>query len=63
MHDCISSVFAVCLYYNYHSVSTCMTVCIIFVYTVEPLLEDSPNKGHHINYLPTYKGHFLRHQE
>ena len=31
MHDCISSVFAVCLYYNYHSVSTCMTVCIIFV--------------------------------
>ena len=22
-------------------------------YTVEPLLKDSPNKGHHINYLPT----------
>ena len=21
--------------------------------TVEPLLKDSPNKGHHINYLPT----------
>ena len=30
MHDCMSSVFAVCLY-NYHSVSTCMTVCMIFV--------------------------------
>ena len=21
--------------------------------TVEPILKDSPNKGHHINYLPT----------
>ena len=25
----------------------------IFDATVEPLLKDSPNKGHHINYLPT----------
>ena len=26
---------------------------ICFAYRVEPLLKDSPNKGHHRNYLPT----------
>ena len=34
MHDCMSPVFAVCRY-NYHSVSTCMIVCI-FEYMTKP---------------------------
>ena len=34
-------------------VCVCVCVCRCFGYTVEPLLKDSPNKGHHINYLPT----------
>ena len=36
-----------------HHTPTYQCESLVFVCTMEPLLKDSPNKGHHRNYLPT----------
>ena len=54
-HICTIIYTYICTVYTGSFAFTHTAICTVCTYicTVEPLLKDSPNKGHHRNYLPT----------